>query len=411
MYQELDRSKSSQTNGNGAKRPFTYHGFDYFHLDDLLTDNQRALREQVQRFVQQEVLPHINDYWEKGQFPQPIAAKMTSLPIMGGFLRGYGCAGLDPLEVGLVSYELSKGDGSISTFYGVHSGLAMGSIGLLGSDEQRERWLPAMARLEKIGAFGLTEPLRGSDAVHVLTTATRDGDDYVLNGAKRWIGNASIADLIIIWARDEEGGLGGFVIEDPKNVPGLHIQDIQGKIGKRAVLNADIWLDSVRVPAANRLAKSKSFRDTAKVLAATRYGVAWEAAGVAAGCFEMALNYARQREQFGQPIAGFQLIQQKLVEMATELTQMQLVCFQLANLMAKGQMTEGVAAMAKYNNARKARHIADLARETLGGNGILIENHIARLFLDAEVIYTYEGTNEINLLIVGRDLTTLNAFA
>jgi glutaryl-CoA dehydrogenase len=410
MLRELEQEKQAKTNGNGAHAPFVYQGFDYFKLDAMLTDKHRALREQVQRFVQQEVLPNINPYWEKGEFPHEIAMKMQSLPIMGGFLRGYGCAGLDPLEVGLVMYELAKGDGSISTFYGVHSGLAMGSIGLLGSDEQRERWLPAMARLEKIGAFALTEPLRGSDAVNVQTTAVRDGDDYILNGAKRWIGNASIADLIVVWAQDAAGGLGGFIIEDPQNTPGVHIQVIGGKIGKRAVLNADIKLENVRVPAANRLAKSNSFRDTAKVLAVTRYGVAWEATGVAAGCFELALKYAKEREQFGQPIGGFQLIQQKLVEMATELTQMQLVSFQLANLMATRQMTEGVAAMAKYNNARKARRIADLARETLGGNGILIENHIARLFLDAEVIYTYEGTNEINMLIVGRDLTSLNAF-
>lgn len=386
-----------------------YEGFDFFKLDDFLSDQQRDLRDQVRTFVEEVIWPNINPYWERGEFPYELAMRLRELPIIGGMLRGYGCPGLDPLAAGLVIYELARGDGSIGTFYGVHSGLAMGSIMLLGSDEQRERWIPAMARLEKIGAFGLTEPERGSDAAHVLTTARRDGDDYVLNGAKRWIGNASLADVLIIWARDEDDSFGGFVVENPDQVEGLTIEDMHGKIAKRAVPNADVRLENVRVPAENRLAKSRSFKDTAKVLAFTRYGVAWEAAGLAAGCFELALEYAKEREQFGKPIAANQLIQQKLVEMATELTQMQLVCFQLARLMATEQFDEGVAAMAKYNNARKARRIAQLARETLGGNGILIENHVARLFTDAEAVYTYEGTNEINMLLAGREITGINA--
>lgn len=383
--------------------------FDFYKLNSFLNDHQRAIRQQVRAFVEQVVWPNINPHWERAEFPYEMVQQLKNLPIIGGSLQGYGCAGLDPLTAGLVVYELSRGDGSISTFYGVHSGLAMGAIGLLGSEAQRDRWLPAMARLEKIGAFGLTEPLRGSDAAHLLTTARREGDDYILNGAKRWIGNASIADLLIIWAKDEAGGLGGFVLENPRQLAGLHIRDISGKVGKRAVLNADIVLDNVRVPAANRLQKCHSFRDVAQVLAVTRYNVAWEAAGVAAGCFELALPYAQERQQFGRPIAGFQLIQQKLVEMATELTQIQLLCFQLAHLMTTNQMSEGIAALAKYNNAAKARRIAQLAREILGGNGILIDHHIARLWTDAEVIYTYEGSNEINLLIVGRELTGLNA--
>lgn len=384
-------------------------GFDYFKLENFMTDQQRAVRDRVRDFVQTVVLPKINPYWDRAEFPWEIAHAMKDLGILGGVIRGWESAGLDSLEMGLVMYELAKGDGSISTFYGVHSGLAMGSIGLLGSNEQRERWLPAMSRLEKIGAFGLTEPEHGSDAVNVQTSARLEGDHYVLNGAKRWIGNASISDLLIIWARDENGDFGGFVIEDPAQVEGVTITDMTGKIGKRAVLNADITLDNVHVPVENRLAKPRSFRDVGKVLALGRYGVSWEAAGAAAGAFELALNYARQREQFGKPIASYQLIQQKLVEMATEVTQMQLICFQLAQLIATEQMTEGIVSMAKYNNARKARQVALLARETMGGNGILIENHVARLLTDAEIIYTYEGTNEVNLLLVGRDLTGWNA--
>ncbi len=393
------------------RREALYSGFDFYQIDMHFSDKQKALRQEVRDFVEAEVLPNINPYWEKAEFPWAIARKIVNLPIIGGSLFEHGAAGLDFVEMGLVMYELGKGDGSISTFYGVHSGLAMGSIGLLGDGEQKARWLPDMVKLEKIGAFALTEPDVGSDAARVKTSARNSGAGYVLNGAKRWIGNASIADILIIWARDKDSGeFGGYVIENPAETAGLSMQDIWGKVGKRAVLNADIRLDDVYVPKENRLAYVKRFRDMTPVLGAGRYGVAWEAAGVAAGAFELALKYCQTREQFGKPIAGFQLIQQKLVEMATEVTLMQTLCLQLSHLISRGSLDAGTAAMAKYNNARKARYVTQLARECLGGNGILIENHIARLMLDAEIIYTYEGTNEVNLLLVGRELTGLNAF-
>lgn len=378
--------------------------FDFYNLDMHLNDKQRATRQKVREWVQHSVLPRINPYWEKAEFPWEIARELPELGIIGGPLIG-----MDFIELGLVMYELAKGDGSITTFYGVHSGLALGSIALLGGEEQKSRWLADMMAVKKIGAFGLTEPNVGSNAVGVQTSARRDGDSYILNGAKRWIGNAAIADLLIIWARDEDGKFGGFVIEDPRETPGVTISNIGGKIGKRAVLNADIELHNVRVPVANRLEGVSSFKHMAQVLGLGRYGVAWEAAGTAAGAFELALKYALEREQFGKPIASFQLIQQKLVEMATEVTLMQTLCMQLGNLMNAWKANEGMLSMAKYNNARKARYVTGLARETLGGNGILIENHIARLWTDAEVIYTYEGTNEINLLIVGRELTGIQA--
>ena len=388
-----------------------YAGFDFYNCDMHFTDKQKALRQEVRDFVEFEVLPAINPYWEKAEFPWPIARKMIDLPIIGGPLHDHGAAGLDLVEMGMVMYELGKGDGSISTFYGVHSGLAMGSIGMLGDEDQKARWLPPMVRLEKIGAFALTEPEVGSNAAQVKTRARKEGDGYILNGAKRWIGNASIADILIIWARDEEtNDFGGYVIESPGETAGVSIKDIWGKIGKRAVLNADITLRDVYVPAANRLAYVNRFSDMAQVLGLGRYGVAWEAAGVAAGAFELALKYTKEREQFGKPIAGFQLIQHKLVEMATEVTLMQTLCLQLSHLINSGQLTAGTVSLAKYNNARKARYVTQLARECLGGNGIIIDNHIARLMLDAEVIYTYEGTNEVNLLLVGRELTGLNAF-
>ena len=388
-----------------------FSGFDFYNCDMHFTDEQKALRGEVRDFVEIEVLPKINPYWEKAEFPWEIARSMVHLPIIGGALSEHGAAGLDLVEMGLVMYELGKGDGSISTFYGVHSGLAMSSIGLLGDEEQKARWLPDMVKLEKIGAFGLTEPEVGSNASQVKTRARKDGDGYILNGSKRWIGNASIADVLIIWARDEDSGdFGGYVIENPNATDGVSINDIWGKIGKRAVLNADITLKDVYVPAENKLAYVNRFSDMARVLGVGRYGVAWEAAGVAAGAFELALKYTKEREQFGKPIAGFQLIQQKLVEMATEVTLMQTLCLQLSHLINRGLLTSGTVSMAKYNNARKARYVTQLARECLGGNGIIIDNHIARLMLDAEIIYTYEGTNEVNLLLVGRELTGLNAF-
>ena len=385
------------------------NGFDFFSLDEKLNDEQRALRDIIHNFNEKVVLPNVNPFWDRAEFPWDIAMQMKDLGIIGGAIEGYGAPGLDPLSIGIVSYELARGDGGLCTFYGVQSGLAMTSINGLGSEEQKQRWLPEMSKLEKIGAFGLTEPYVGSNAGSIRTTARKDGDHYLLNGAKRWIGNASIADLIVIWARDEDGKFAGFVVENPQEAEGMEINVIPGKIGKRTVLNADIKMTDVRVPAENRLANVASFRDVTRVLSGGRYGVAWEAAGAAAACFEVSRKYALEREQFGKPIASFQLIQQKLVEMAAEVTQMQLVCYRMAELYERGELNEGMAAMAKYNNARKARQVALLARETLGGNGILIENHVARWLTDAEIIYTYEGTNEINLLIAGRALTGINA--
>jgi len=386
-------------------------GFDYYNIFEAnLSDKQRETRDRVREWVQNRVLPTINPYWEKAEFPFELFYEMKDLGIMGGALTEYGCAGLDVVEAGLVAYELSKGDGSICTGYGVHSGLALGTIGYLASDEQKERWMPGLVNMEKIGAFGLTEPTVGSNAAGIKTTAKRDGDYYILNGAKRWIGNASISNILIVWARDDEGKIGAFVVEDAPETEGVSMENIFGKVAKRAVLNAEIHFDNVKVPVENRLDKVRSFRDAAMVLFNGRYGVSWEAAGCAAGAFEHALKYALEREQFGKPIAGFQLIQEKLVEMASEVTAMQAMCWQLAENAQRGTLTEAMSSMAKYHNARKARRVTQLARETLGGNGIAIENHIARLWTDAEVIYTYEGSNEINMLIVGRDITGMNAF-
>lgn len=382
---------------------------DFYLFDELLTDDERAIRDRVRRFCDEEVLPIINPYWERGEFPFELVPKLAELNVAGGPIAGYGCPGMSSVAAGLVSMELSRGDGSVATFFGVTSGLAMGSIYLCGSEEQRQRWLPSLARLETIGAFGLTEPWIGSDAAHIQTRATRTRDGYVLNGAKRWIGNATFADVTVIWAHDEETGqVGGFLVE--KDTQGFEARVMEGKIAKRAVLNADITLKNCEIPAANRLPNARSFRDTARVLARTRYGVAWEATGHALAAFEIARDYALKRKQFGRPIASFQMVQQKLVQMLGEVTAMQLIAWRAANLIETGKLTDAMSSLAKQTCAARARQVVALGREILGGNGILLENHAARHFADVEAVYSYEGTNEINTLVVGRDITGIQAF-
>jgi len=382
---------------------------DYYRLDDTLSGSERELRDRIRAFANHHVLPVINEYWERAEFPFELVGKLAELQVAGTTIEGHGCPGMSRLAAGIVARELARADGSINTFFGVHSGLAMGTIDLLGSDEQKARWLPPMARLEKIGAFGLTEPEHGSDSVALETTARRERDEYVLNGAKRWIGNASIADVTVIWARDEQGDVGGYLV--PKGTAGFDpSRVIEGKIGKRAVLQAEISLDEVRVPAENKLAHATSFDDATRVLNQTRGGAAWECVGHAMACVRAAVDYARERSQFGQPIAGFQLVQSKLATMVAETTAMQLVCFRLAELQQAGEMTGAMASLAKLHNVRKAKLVCSEARDILGGNGLLLENHVARHLTDLEIVDTYEGTDSIQSLIVGRDVTGISAF-
>jgi glutaryl-CoA dehydrogenase len=384
-------------------------GTDFYLMDELLTPEEREVRDRVRGFVDAEVIPVANGYWERAEFPFEMVPRLASLGIAGTAIEGYGCPGLSHVATGLISLEMARGDGSLTTFLGVHSGLAMSSIAMLGSEEQKERWLPAMARMELLGAFALTEPQHGSDALRLETSARRDGDAYVLNGAKRWIGNGSFADLVIVWARGEDGHVGGYVVE--KGSPGYEASVIQGKVSKRAVWQADITLHDVRVPLENRLANARTFRDTGAVLNVTRTGVAWEAIGHAIAAYEAALAYSQERVQFGKPIAGFQLVQQKLAWMVTEITSMQLLCLRLTQLLEAGKMTAGMASLAKLNNARKARQIVADAREILGGNGILLEYNVARHMADMEAVFTYEGTESIQSLILGREITGESAFS
>jgi len=398
----------------------TPRGTDYYLLAELLTDAEREIRDRVRNFVDTQVLPIINDYWERAQFPFELVPKIAQLGVVGGAITGYGCPGLSRLAAGTVTLELSRGDGSVNTFLGVQNGLAMGSINMLGSEEQKQRWLPAMARLDKVGAFALTEPGHGSDSVGLETTARRDGDHWVLNGAKRWIGNGNIAHVVIVWARDvADGKVKGFVVEKADAAleattgypDGYSAELITGKIGKRAIWQPDITLNNVRVPAENKLAEANSFRDVSRVLTATRGGASWEAAGHAVAAYEAALTYAGQREQFGKPIAGYQLVQNKLANMLAEVTTIQLMCFRMAQLQEQGKLTGPMASLAKMYTAQKARGICMEARDILGGNGLLLEYHVARHMTDMEVVHTYEGTDSIQSLIIGRDVTGLSAFA
>lgn len=382
---------------------------DFYLMDELLTAEERRIRDKVHQFCDNEVIPIINDYWERAEFPFELIPKMAKLQIAGGSIQGYGCPGMSHVAAGLMALELARGDASICTFFGVHSGLAMSSIAMLGSEEQKQRWLPPMARMEKIGAFALTEPNHGSDAVALETRARRVGNEYVIDGAKRWIGNASFADVTIIWARDDGGNVGGFLVE--KGTSGFEPKVMTGKVAKRAVWQAEITLTDVHVPVDNRLALSHSFKDTAKVLTATRSGVAWEAVGHAVAAYEIALSYTKERIQFGKSLTSFQIIQNKLATMLANVTSMQLLCLRLGQLQGEGKMTAAMASLAKMNNARLAREVVADAREMLGGNGILLDYHIARHHADIEAVFTYEGTDTIQSLIVGREITGKQAFS
>jgi glutaryl-CoA dehydrogenase len=384
-------------------------GTDFYLMDELLTGDELRIRDRVRAFCDEVVVPVINDYWERAEFPFELLPALAELEIWGGTIAGNGCPGMSAVGAGLVQMELSRGDGSIATFYGAHSSLAMRTIDMLGSDDQRRAWLPAMSRLEKIGAFGLTEPGHGSDAVGLETRACGDGDDYLLNGAKRWIGNASIADVIIIWARDDDGHVGAFLVE--KDSPGLEIEVITGKASKRAVWQCDISLRGVRVPAVARLAGSDTFKDAARVLTAARGSVAWSALGHAVAAYEIALDYARKRVQFGRPLISFQIVQQRLARMLADITSMQFLNLRLTQLVAEDKATAGMASLAKMDCGAKGRRVVAEARDLLGGNGILLDRHVARHHADMESVVTYEGTDTIQSLIVGREITGVAAFS
>ena len=383
---------------------------DFYAIGTTISEEDQAMLRRTRVFLEAEVAPVINEYWIREEFPHQLLPKMAELNIMGLPYQGYGCSGKSTVLDGMMMMELARVDSSIATFRGVHSGLAMGSIYLCGSEEQKQRWLPPMASMEMIGSFGLTEPEVGSGASRGLTTtARRDGDSWVLNGQKNWIGNATWGDLTIIWARDvTDDQVKGFVVEN--STSGFKTEKLKNKIALRVVQNAHITLEDCRVPEANWLQEAHSFRDTAAVLRMTRAGVAWEAVGCSLGAYEFALKYAQEREQFGRPIGSFQLVQDLLVRMLGNITACQCLTLRLSHMQDAGIMDDEHASLAKAFCTVKMRESVGYARELLGGNGILLDHQVGRFVADAEAIYSYEGTREMNTLIVGKAITGYSAF-
>jgi glutaryl-CoA dehydrogenase len=385
---------------------------DFYHYESLLPDDERKILLKARALMRDEVKPLVNDNWAKGEFPQELITLFRDSGLAGLPYEGYGehKPAASNLLAGMLAMEMARTDASVSTFFGVHNGLAMYSIHSGGDQEQRDRWLPAMAAMDKIGAFAMTEPLGGSDvAGGMRTTARREGDTWVLNGAKKWIGNATFADYVVVWARDEDDNhVKGFVVE--KDMPGFDPVKIENKFAFRIVENAEITLTDVRVPEANRLQNINSFRDVAEILRATRAGVAWQALGVMTGAYELALDYARERQQFGRPIGGFQLVQDLLVKSLGNITASWGMLVQLARLQDAGIFRDEHSSLAKAFVTSRMREVVGWSREIFGGNGILLDHDIPRFFADAEAIYSFEGTREMNTLIVGKSITGQSAF-
>ncbi|MEU3933070.1 acyl-CoA dehydrogenase family protein [Streptomyces sp. NPDC029044] len=385
---------------------------DFYDYEALLPDDERKLLLKTRALMRDEVKPLVNENWGKDRFPTELITLFRDSGLAGLPYEGYGehRPAVSNLLSGTMAMEMARTDASVSTFFGVHNGLAMYSIYSGGDQEQRDRWLPAMAAMDKIGAFAMTEPLGGSDvAGGMRTTARREGDTWVLNGAKKWIGNATFADYVVVWARDlDDNHVKGFVVE--KGTPGFDPVKIEGKIAFRIVENAEITLTDVRVPEANRLQNINSFRDVAEILRATRAGVAWQALGVMVGAYELALDYARERRQFGRPIGGFQLVQDLLVKSLGNITASWGMMTQLARLQDAGIFRDEHSSLAKAFVTSRMREVVAWSREIFGGNGILLEHDIARFFADAEAIYSFEGTREMNTLIVGKSITGQSAF-
>ncbi|MEG0696534.1 MAG: acyl-CoA dehydrogenase family protein [Algoriella sp.] len=397
-------------NPNKKKKELPPIDGDFYDVFHTLTPEQRELQLKIRAFMEKEVKPIVNDYWLRDQFPFELIPKFKELNICGVTYEGYGCPNLPFIMEGVLAMEMARIDASIATFFGVQSGLSMGSIYMCGSEEQKEKWLPQMQKFEKIGAFGLTEPEVGSGAAGGLTTTCKKTTEgWILNGQKKWIGNATFADLVIIWARNlDDGEVKGFIVE--KDNPGFSVEKIKGKMALRIVQNGLITLKDCLITEENRLQNANSFKDTANVLRMTRAGVAWMATGCARGAYESALAYTQTREQFGRPIASFQMIQGHLVEMLSNLTAMQTLVFRLSEMQDEGILKDEHASLAKVFCTMRTRDVVSRAREVMGGNGILLEHDVARFVADSEAIYSYEGTKEINSLIVGRSITGFSAF-
>jgi glutaryl-CoA dehydrogenase len=386
-----------------------FRGVDYYAIEALLGEDERMVRDAVRDWVEAEYLPIVTAHHRAGTFPVHLIPKLGELGVFGATLTGYGCAGLNNVAYGLIMQELERGDSGLRSCASVQSSLVMHPIYTYGSDAQKDRWLPALATGEKIGCFGLTEPDHGSDPGGMKTRAVRQGDVWVLNGTKLWITNGSIADVAVVWAKDaEDQEIYGYLVE--RGTAGFSTLDIPGKFSMRASITSELSFQDCRIPLDHRLPRVKGLKGPLSCLSQARYGIAWGAVGASMACYDWALQYAQQRIQFAKPIAAFQLVQQKLVWMLTEITKAQLLCLQLGRLKDAGRARPQQISMAKMNNARIALETARLARDIMGAAGIVDEHPVIRHLLNLETVSTYEGTHDIHTLIIGRDITGLDAF-
>ena len=386
-----------------------YIGPDFCNITSLLTDEELLIQKTANQFVAEEFNPIVNEYYEKGSFPLDLIPKMGELGFFGATLpKKYGGSEITSTAYGLIMQELEKGDSGLRSVCSVQGSLVMFPIYQYGTDEQKEKWLPLLASGKAIGCFGLTESNHGSDPAGMLTRAKRDGDDWIINGSKMWITNGSIADIAVVWARDEDNVIRGFLLE--KGMDGFTSSNIHGKMSLRASITSELFMKDVRVSDANRLPNIEGLKGPLSCLTQARYSIAWGVIGAAVDCYEVALSYSKDRKQFSKPIAGFQLTQQKLVYMIEEITKAQLLALQLARLKDSGDLDFSHISLGKKNNVAIARKCAQLGREILGGNGIMDDYPMMRHMMNLETVYTYEGTHEIHTLIIGQKITDIPAF-
>ena len=384
-------------------------GPDFYSITDLLTDEELLIQQTANDFVKAEFMPLISEHYENGTFPMELIPKLGELGFMGSSLpEESGGAGVSNVAYGLILHELERGDSGLRSFASVQGSLVMYPIHAYGSDDQKVKWLPGLGAGNLIGCFGLTEPNFGSNPGGMTTRCKRDGDNWIINGNKMWITNGSLADVALVWARDEEGIVRGFLLE--KGMDGFSSSDIHGKLSLRASVTSELSMDNVRVKDSSRLPNIEGLKGPLSCLTQARYGIAWGMVGAAVDCYNTALNYAKERKQFSKPIAGYQLTQAKLADMVTSLTESQLLVYRLGRLKDEGKMTFQQVSMAKRNNCSMARDIAKLSREILGGNGIVGDYSPIRHMANIESVYTYEGTHEMHSLIIGENITGISAY-
>jgi len=406
----MTTAQTDRRSGGDGQTPGRPGPQDFLNVEAHLSDEEKEIRGKVRTFVEERIQPNIKDWFERAHFPRELVPEMGSLGLLGMHLKGYGCAGKSAVAYGLASMEIEAGDSGLRTFVSVQGSLAMSAIHKFGSEEQKERWLPPMARGETIGCFGLTEPTAGSDPASMKTFARHDGSDWVLKGEKRWIGMGTIADVAVVWARtdEEDNPVRGFLV--PTETPGISARDITGKLSMRASVQCDLSFEDIRLPAEAMLPGAEGLKGPFACLNEARYGIVWGSMGAARSCFECALGYAKEREQFGKPVAAFQLTQEKLVDMLLEIDKGTLLALHLGRMKDEGTLRPEQISFGKLNNVREAIKVAREARTILGGNGVTLDYPVMRHANNLESVLTYEGTSEVHTLVIGNAITGIPAF-